>query len=254
MSTSSLNRPVSAARAEAEAFRALFAPSTYARWEFAGSVRRRCALVGDVEHVVIPAFGEVVDAGDLFATPRRANLLFERLDELVRGGAAAKHIYGGADVARGTYTPTSFRWGGRYRGVDYRGACHEIFCADADNWGATLAIRTGPGSYSKMLVVALQRNGCCNSGGYVWDKRDMTCAGCGWRGAFVDLAWVDPCDWPAGEPRSKWINGHDRLGECPSCGKHEQLSMARVSVPEERDYFARCGIAFQEPWQRREQS
>src|SRR4051794_11027397 len=135
-------RPLAQALADTEAFRALFPAACYARWEVAGSVRRRASECGDVDHVIIPHFGEV-DVGDgLFSTTQEVNLLFFQLDALVRGGLVSKHLYGA----------TGYRWGDKSRGADFRGHNHELLCVDVDTWGAALAIKTGPAEYSKRLV------------------------------------------------------------------------------------------------------
>src|SRR5437870_2820192 len=93
MSTATAKRTNADALADAEAFRALFNPSHYERWEIAGSVRRKCREVGDVEHVVIPRFGPVTSHEGLFAERVTANLLFNQLDQLVRDGTVQKHLY-----------------------------------------------------------------------------------------------------------------------------------------------------------------
>lgn len=155
MSTTTAKRTLAHALADAEAFKSLFDPSLYERWEFAGSLRRRKSEVGDVEHVIIPRF-----EGEL-------NCLWHRLDELVKAGTLTKHIYGDQNAPGLLFAGGSPRWGEKYRGVDFRGFNHEIFTADLDNWGPTLAIRTGPWEFSKMLVTNLPRRGFVNEGGYV---------------------------------------------------------------------------------------
>jgi DNA polymerase/3'-5' exonuclease PolX len=120
-------------------------------------VRRRKALVGDVEHVVVPRMGEV--AGGLFGDKVPINLLWQRLDELVRLGTLTKHLYGEDQTTR---------YGEKYRGVNFKGFTHELFCADARSWGATLLIRTGPADYSKMVVTRLLSGGLYRQrGGYL---------------------------------------------------------------------------------------
>jgi len=112
MSTTETKRPHAQAMEDAEAFRALFPLSTYERWEFAGSLRRRKPEVADIEHVIIPSFGEVETGDGLFTTSTRMNLLWFHLDSLMRGPAGLeKHWYGNGN-----------RWGDKYRGVDYRGS------------------------------------------------------------------------------------------------------------------------------------
>jgi hypothetical protein len=145
--SSGTKRPWADAMADAESLRALFPPHCYERWEFAGSLRRRCPDVSDVEHVVIPAFGEVAVTmpGSLFSTRQRANLLWHHLDALWQGGTVERHIYG----------QTGMRWGKLYRGIDYRGCMHEFFTTDPENWGWQLLIRTGPAAYSQRVVTML---------------------------------------------------------------------------------------------------
>jgi DNA polymerase/3'-5' exonuclease PolX len=253
MSTTTAKRFLNEARRDAEAFRGLFASECYERWEFAGSVRRCARQIGDVEHVIIARTVEMKDSDDLFATPKPVNLLLARLDELMSTYVVTKHAYGTDEHGQPKH-----RWGQKYRGVDFRGFCHEVFCADVDNWGPTLAIRTGPGTFSKMLVTRLQRQGYINDAGYVWNKNEMACSYCGWRGAFAGLMFYEAADvvrmgLPVGQ-KPKWLNGDDHAGVCPSCGRETTLSMARVSVPDERQYFELCGVKWAEPADRQEVS
>lgn len=156
MSTST-KRPLSAAFADALELRALFPAGTYTRWELAGSCRRKRPEVGDVEHVIEPAWGEVSTGTGLFAETKRVNLFLHAMDGLYRQNAFTKHVY-----PNGTH-----RWGERYRGVSWRGFAHEFFMADAENWGLILLIRTGPAEYSRTVVEALNRRGHPSVEGYV---------------------------------------------------------------------------------------
>lgn len=258
MSTTAIKRPLADALADARYLQSFFKPETFERWEFAGSIRRRVASVGDVEHVILPRTGDVsvggAAAGSLFAEMRTMNLVIHQLDELERTGVISKHVYG----THPTSGQPMYRWGEKYRGFDFKGHMHEVFCADHDNWGPTLAIRTGPGTFSKMLVTHLQRYGYINEGGYVRDKNRMACAGagCGWTGRFVDLTFLTPEQWvrerPGNGKTPKWLNGKDLAGICPGCGHDEHLAMRRVSVPDEKTYFALCGVRWAEPWERRD--
>lgn len=148
MSTADAKRPLAAAVDDAEAFRALFPPTAYARWVIAGSIRRNKPHVGDVEHVVMPRMGDVAGDG-LFGEPLAVNLLLHRLDELLAAGTITKHIY----------PDDKPRWGPVYRGCEFRGFTHEVFCAFPDNWGAILMIRTGPADFSQRMVDRLLRGG-----------------------------------------------------------------------------------------------
>lgn len=211
-----VRRPLAQALADAEAFRALFPPQCYSRWEIAGSVRRRAAACGDVEHVILPAFGEVDVGGGLFATKEVKNLLFFHLDALVSGVLVAKHLYGAS----------GYRWGEKFRGCDFRGHNQEISCADAGNWGSTLAIKTGPADFSRRLVTGLLRNDRRNYLGRVWECRTCPC--------------VDPRDCGAGCDE-----------KCPRCQGTGLWPIGEIPVPDERKYFALCGVPYAEPWERR---
>lgn len=234
MSTTAIKRTWREAMADAIAFRDLFPSTCYERWEVAGSLRRRVAEVGDVEHVVIPRVGQQRDG--LFGEPKPVNLLWHHLDAMLHGGAVSKHLYGTAGT----------RWGPKYRGSEYRGRCHEIWTADADNFGAQLAIRTGPGDFSRRLVTSLQGHGYVNDGGYVWDKSAVTCP-CGWSGTFVGLLRVRPGE----APEALWTNGEGEPVVCPGCRRGDRLGMTRVSVPGEQQYFALCGMRWIPPEARR---
>jgi len=227
-----------AAMADGEAFRGKFPASCYARWEIAGSVRRQSAGgVKDVEHVIIPAFGDVPDGDSLFAATVRVNLLWHHLDAMLKAGQVAKHVYGHADTGAPKH-----RWGEKYRGVDFRGFNHEIFSADLDNWGSVLAIRTGPAEFSHRLVIDLQKNGYVNDGGYVWKKSAINCP-CGWAGGWSALRCVAAGD----APTAKFTKGPGEPVVCPKCGDGAGLKMDRVPAATEEAYFRLCGRAFVPP-------
>lgn len=147
--SSGTKKTLQEATAAAKQFRDLFDPSSYVRWEFAGSLRRNRLHVGDIEHVIEPRFGEVESGVGLFAIKEQANLLFHRLDQLAAKGTVCKHIYG----------TTGFRWGEKYRGIDFAGFTHEMYLADSANWGAILLIRTGPHEFSRRVVEAFNHGG-----------------------------------------------------------------------------------------------
>lgn len=146
MSTS-IRRPHFDAEVDAFAFRDLFF-GCYERWEIAGSVRRKKSEVGDVEHVVIPK-----------RNFRGESLLWHRIEKLTRD---PNDMFADPDapLSKHQYPPNgSPRWGEKYRGVDFRGFAHEIFCAESANWGSVLTIRTGPAAFSEMLVTRLKQSG-----------------------------------------------------------------------------------------------
>ena len=250
MSTTTHKRHLAKAEADAEALRELF-EGTYQEWHVAGSVRRRQPHVGDVEHVVIPRFGELEDTGSLFAGRQTVNLVLQRSEQLVY--AAPGEAEAGRDwVTRHVYPDGRNRWGERYRGLSFRDFAHELFLADPDgsNLGPTLAIRTGPADFSRKLVTQLQWNGRVNMGGYVRDKSAMSCT-CGWQGPD------GRCEWRAGFVGKAIIRDPDgRDGGpfaaiCPACGQASGLSMLKVSVRTEREYFQICGVPWAEPEDRR---
>lgn len=196
MSTTSTKRSHAQALKDAEAFRALFldpahhnCPS-YVRWEFAGSLRRQKREVGDVEHLIIPAFGEPENPG-LFGE-RTLNLLWKRLEELVDGSGGAgecrRHIYG----------ETGFRWGPKYRGVDFRGHLHELWTAGAENWANQLVIRTGPAEFSRRVVSGFNRGGMYQQvDGYLVHVASGERVACRDEREYLRLAglpWIEPRD------------------------------------------------------------
>lgn len=150
MSTVASKRSLEVALAEAERFKALFPIESYERWEIAGSVRRKKLYVGDIEHVVIPRWGEISIGGGLFPLKEKVNLLWHHLESICcYANHLDKHWYG----------PSGHRWGPRYRGVDFHGQLHEIFTADYSNWGAILTIRTGPAAFSQRIMSHFNANG-----------------------------------------------------------------------------------------------
>jgi DNA polymerase/3'-5' exonuclease PolX len=206
MSTTQQKRNLSHAIRDAELFRGMF-DGCYESWTIAGSARRMQPYVGDIEHVVIPRFKDVATASDLFATPIRTNLLWHRIDRLVLDRTLNKHMYGTA----------GYRWGEKYRGVDFNGFNNEIFCADRDNLGSVLGIRTGPPEFSKSLVVALIGEGRRNKDGYVWR--------------------CNPCveDAP------------DKHRNCRNCQGTFLVPVERLSVPTEEMFFQLAGISWVVP-------
>jgi hypothetical protein len=221
---------------DAEAFRDLFPPACYERWEIGGSVRRKSTSgVKDVDHIVIPRIGEMDVGSSLFAMPERVNLLWFHLDALVKGNHVTKHAYGTNEAGAPKH-----RWGDKHRGVDFRGFNHEVRVADQHNWGSALAIWTGPGEFSRALVTGLQRNGYCNHKGYVFNKKACQCQ-CGWSGTFSDLR---RCDIGT---EAEWTDGTGAPVVCPTCGRGDRLVFERISVPAEQDYLKLCGYDWVRP-------
>lgn len=208
--SSGLKRPHAQAVAEAGRLIGMLA-GCFSRLEIAGSVRRGKSEVGDVEIVLTPRI--VDEPGDgLFAEPQLVNLLWRRVEELIAARQAFRHVYG----TNATGGPMH-RWGEKYKGIDLGGHMYELFVADVNNWGGTLAIRTGSADFSKGLVTGLLRGGRRNKDGYVWACR--------------------PCEEHAGE-------------KCPKCDGTRLVPVEMIPAPTEEEYFKLCGVAWREPKER----
>lgn len=216
MSTTTQKRSWAQANEDGRALRDLFPDACYSLWKSAGSVRRRRQSVGDIEHVIIPAFDNL-PSNTLFAEPERTNLLWYQLDALVKKGDVSKAVYGASE---------GFKWGEKYRGVSFRGFTHELFTADADNFGSVLAIRTGPSDFSRLLVTGLLNRGMRNKDGYVWR--------------------CDPC--PVVSCDGMYFKGDGP--KCPECDSTGLVPVEKIPVPDERTFFELAGVKYLEPEQR----
>ncbi len=158
-------RPLIRALADLDAFTALIKPDlTCERWEVAGSVRRRKTDVGDIDLVCIPKFGDVPVEGDLFGSSKRMNLLWLRVDDLLQREAFTKHV-------RQTAIGSRVNWGQTARSIAFRGWAYDVTCADEDNFGPWMAIKTGPSDFSARLVTELPKRGYeCRDGFHLHDK------------------------------------------------------------------------------------
>jgi len=202
MSDAKFKRPKEQAYQDACDLRGLFHAEHFSRWEFGGSLRRGVSFVGDVEHVVIANSIEVNIDGGLFGQTQAVNGMCHHLDRLVADKLLAKHLYG----------TTGYRWGEKYRGVDFRGFTHEFFLCTESNWGPTLAIRTGPAEFSQRLVVGLLKNGMRQHEGMVWR--------------------CDRCEVCSG----------DRSTACSDCNSTGLTPREVIPCSTEQSYFELCGI------------
>ena len=153
MSTTETRLRYSEAYRAAPAFGRLFG-GTFERWRFAGSLRRKCPTIGDVEHVVIPKW--VPDPEKLF-DQAEVNAVRRTVEALAADCTVSLH----RDANGRT------RCGDKLISVEYEGQVHEIFMCNADNWGCIYAIRTGPVEFSKMLVTRLPKFGYRQLDGYL---------------------------------------------------------------------------------------
>jgi DNA polymerase/3'-5' exonuclease PolX len=124
-----------------------------ARIEVAGSIRRHSATVKDVELVCIPkrtSVNRLEMLLNVLLTTNDRPIFRSRRDLLT---AMGRPVDDGPDVRR---------WGERYKRFclwandRYGIVAVDLFLATVDNWGAILAIRTGPDAFSKALVTHIK--------------------------------------------------------------------------------------------------
>lgn len=123
----------------------------------AGSIRRRKPEVGDVEIVCAPRIERIPTPGDLFTGPGvvERDLLLEELDRLVADGA----------LVVGSRQGPRFR---QYRIPPLDSAQLDLFIVRPPaQWGAILAIRTGPADYSQWLMQQARRAGLVQVQGHL---------------------------------------------------------------------------------------
>jgi DNA polymerase/3'-5' exonuclease PolX len=155
------------------------------RATIAGSLRRGAGMVSDIELVCEPRVGR-----DLFGEPNGDCELAARLEELRASGAVRW---------RDETHPPNRDWHAARRMwalvVEPEGIPLDVFAVRPPaQWGAILAIRTGPAEYSRRLVTTCRERGfrCTEgrlvdaSGHDVWtpEERDFI-ATCG-------LPWAEP--------------------------------------------------------------
>jgi len=116
------------------------------RIALAGSLRRLCDQVGDVELVAIPRFAP--EPVDLLGEPAQVNQLEARVAELVRDGVLAAH-------------PTKPANGAKYKKLWLArpGIGVDLFIVTAETWGPAMFVRTGPADFSKAMVIRLRECG-----------------------------------------------------------------------------------------------
>lgn len=140
------------------------------RMEIAGSVRRKAALVGDVEICFQPKFA-LRQCGLFDLTP--VNLEFELAQKLRGDGVFI-------DRRASNGSPC---FGPAFQRILYKGMPVDLFgCIEPADWGIMLLIRTGPRDFSKRFVTSTLFGG--------WMPPGMRQTG-GFqlmdRGAFLDI-------------------------------------------------------------------
>lgn len=217
----SARRPLASALAVADAFTRLFAPAC-SRVEIAGSIRRRCPTVGDVELVAIPRETEAVSAAGqagLFGpTMEKQSAAWRVLDDLRRESRVEPFA-----VVDGVRVPLDDR---RWREKRLPGAarmlrlwlprpelCVDLFLTTPESWGPILAVRTGSAEFSSAVVAYAKHAGRVR----VHDARVWPVIARPADGA--DAVRLDDGTW---------------LGPA-------------LDTPEEADYFAEVGVRWVEP-------
>lgn len=146
-------RPLAEMQAAAAELVAELAPYCE-RIEIAGSIRRRCAEVADVEIVAVPRLEP--DPGALFGDR-------DALDAYTRAQVAGGRWRGRPNI-NGVLA-----LGERHKRLDAGGVALDLFIVlPPASWGAQLLIRTGPAEYSKAMMVAAQRCGLRFDRGALW--------------------------------------------------------------------------------------
>jgi len=108
----------------------------------AGSLRRRLAMIGDIEIVCVPKV-EAVPHGLFADVAVDVDRLAERLDLLLERG----------DVEKTLNKNGSPSWGPTAKRLIYRGARIDLFSPCAERFGWILLLRTGPAMFSRQLVM-----------------------------------------------------------------------------------------------------
>jgi DNA polymerase/3'-5' exonuclease PolX len=113
------------------------------RVEIAGSIRRKKSDVGDIEIVAIPL-------------PYSSGMFEDGLAKIVNQWQKVK---GELEFGKSKYTQR----------ILPEGIKLDLFFAEEDNWGYTLALRTGSADYShKVLASGWVRQGFKSIDGYLW--------------------------------------------------------------------------------------
>lgn len=115
---------------------------TYSELKVAGSLRRRLAAVHGIEIIAVPRV-ETLMEGLLENMP----VTIDRVDSRMRA------LLDNDEVAQRLDRNGVPRWGPTLKSLEYQGARVDLFTPCAERFGWILALRTGPASFSRQLVV-----------------------------------------------------------------------------------------------------
>lgn len=121
------------------------------RLVFAGSLRRRAALVNDIEIIYIPSFAREPDPGDLFGAFHQVNTTDRALAALLVAGILAKRPNkNGAES-----------WGNLNKLATHleSGIAIDFFSASSSNWFNYLTCRTGGTATNIEIAAAAKKIG-----------------------------------------------------------------------------------------------
>jgi DNA polymerase/3'-5' exonuclease PolX len=111
----------------------------------AGSLRRRLAMIGDVEVVAVPKV-ETIPRYDVFGNITQQlhyDLLDAHMTALLEADTVSKRLDRNG-------VP---RWGPTLKFLTFLGARIDLFCPSIERFGWILMLRTGPATFSRQLVV-----------------------------------------------------------------------------------------------------
>jgi len=162
------------------------------RIEIAGSLRRRCPFVGDIELVAVPKFERPV-----LGVTKQAEWDWSALDYLLAKLDSAKQI----DILKGSKLRGRDRKYTQFAFVSNAGQQYTVdlfLQPDPATWGVNLMIRTGSQDFSRRMVTAKAK------GGWMPDEFNVTDARV-WRGpdalatpeerdvfALFGVEWIRP--------------------------------------------------------------
>mgnify|MGYP001618258905 CR=1 FL=1 len=127
---------------------------TCERIEMAGSLRRLCPEVGDIELVAIPRIG-------VLSTERECDIFGQETVNEIRGSLLWRQL--GLLLPAGAYT----KCGEKYRQFVYEDIQVDLFTSEIGNWGWSYLIRTGSAEYSHHMAGALNKKGYTSQLGYI---------------------------------------------------------------------------------------